>query len=390
MEMTGSSAGKDSKTGLEVLAWPACGERDGNPYTALMYSALVPPHARVIDFKPLARAIATPDVFHIHWPEGIFAGRLGGHLPFAALKAWRVIRTARRTRRRGGVVALTIHNFEPHARLSPGQRSLWWTYRRKLLAEVNLLIGLSETGVERYRELNPGAGGIDACIIPHPHFRDSYPVPPSRASARERLGIAPEKRVVGSLGALRPSKKIPGAIAAFRAAADEDDLFLIMGDGDEKVAAELHAAAGGDDRVRIVIGTLSEAALATAFAAIDVCLINQENTLNSGTALLALSMERQVIAPAVGALPELQEQVGPNWMALFPPPLDPARLRALLDGLPPVAGPVASLDQLDPGVMSREMLDAFASRLGRAERSRSALNRVALTSSGAAASNAGA
>jgi hypothetical protein len=123
--------------------------------------------------------------------------------------------------------------------------------------------------------------------------------------------------------------------------------------------------------VRLVRGRLSDEDMAKAFAAIDICLINQASTLNSGTALLALSMDTPVIAPEVGTLPELAQAVGPAWMALMEPPLGGAGLRRALDRL---AGPrparCAPLDRLSPEVLSLQLLEAFREAISSRQRSR--------------------
>ena len=67
----------DSET-LTVLAWPSGEVSELNPYVRLMYTAFEMPAAQVLAFTPFMRKVPAADIFHIHWPEGIFEGRGGG------------------------------------------------------------------------------------------------------------------------------------------------------------------------------------------------------------------------------------------------------------------------------------------------------------------------
>jgi hypothetical protein len=112
---------------------------------------------------------------------------------------------------------------------------------------------------------------------------------------------------------------------------------------------------------------LSPAGLSEAFAAVDAVLINQQTTLNSGTLLLALSMNRPVIAPACGSVGELAEQLGGAWIQTFTGELNAQGLRALLDNLKSRSRPaIAPLETLDPARVSEAtaaaLADAFARR----------------------------
>jgi hypothetical protein len=110
---------------------------------------------------------------------------------------------------------------------------------------------------------------------------------------------------------------------------------------------------------------LNDEELSEAFASIDLCLINQTGTMNSGTALLSLSLNRPVIAPVAGSLSELKSMAGDEWVKLFKPPLTPEKFRLMLDlartdKRAPTCG---AMNQLDPMHLSRVMLNAFQNAL---------------------------
>ena len=59
-------------------------------------------------------------------------------------------------------------------------------------------------------------------VIPHGHYRAAYPNDVTRAEARERLGIAPDARVVAFVGQVRAYKNVPELVVAARALPDAD------------------------------------------------------------------------------------------------------------------------------------------------------------------------
>lgn len=344
---------------LRVLGWPAGDTSGVNPYVDLMYSAFRPPEVELRPFHPTMRRVPKADVFHIQWPEAIFWEGRGHRSPVAALNAWNVLRTARTVRARGGRVVLTLHNLEPHKALSSTQSVIWQRYRRALFTEVDHLVSLSHDAWVEFQKAHPTVAHLPAQVIPHPHYRSCYPPATPREQARAAFGLQADDVVVGMVGTMRPSKHTPQAVQAFLGAAGRERL-LLAGGCDDAHWREIESAIGGDPRVVTARGFLSDEDLVAATTSCDVIVLNQTGTLNSGTALLALSMDRPLIAPATGSLRELHTLVGPGWVELFDAPLDGTKLREALDRL--LAHPralQAPLDSLDPQELSRQLLDLF-------------------------------
>ena len=53
------------------------------------------------------------------------------------------------------------------------------------------------------------------------------------------------------------------------------------------------------------------------FLAADLAVVPQREFLNSGSALLALSFDRPVLAARQGSMIDVQEHVGTEWVRLF-------------------------------------------------------------------------
>jgi beta-1,4-mannosyltransferase len=63
---------------------------------------------------------------------------------------------------------------------------------------------------------------------------------------------------------------------------------------------------------------------------LPLVVLPYERVLNSGAVFHALSRGRPVLAPALGSLPEVAADVGPQWLRLYQPPL---RSRHLTEAL---------------------------------------------------------
>ena len=64
--------------------------------------------------------------------------------------------------------------------------------------------------------------------------------------------------------------------------------------------------------------------------AADLVAIPYDDIMHSGSALLALSFDRPVLVPEAGAMEELQEDVGPDWVYTYNGPLTASTLESTL------------------------------------------------------------
>ena len=357
---------------ISVLAWPVGHRGDENPYVRLMYMSFKLPYVTLIAFKPLMRCIPKADVFHIHWPEGVFEGRIRAILLGVRLKSWRVLKAAEKTRRNGGIVVLTIHNIVPHRKINDRQSRFFEKFHERLLNRTDLMIGLSESSLVQFVKKHPAASSIRGQVIHHPHYRTAYPPAPDRNTARTLMRL-PGGFILGVIGAMRSSKRIPSVILAFRAIAREDEILLIAGScDDEALWHEIMESCGSSSQILVRRRALSEAEIVAAIGATDACLINQSSMLNSGSALLVLSMNRPLIAPDVGSLAELQGYFGNRWVNLFRAPLSEAAFRESLNQIRERSSydDIVPMDELDPVNLSNLLLKTFTSHLKLAVHSR--------------------
>jgi glycosyltransferase involved in cell wall biosynthesis len=326
-----------------------------NPYLGLLRDGLAAAGAdvRLVDRFDPAMLIGpdAPDVIHLHWldhydlppPLAWPAVAAAQDLPRRLLRrGWetlmesRLIYQARRWlrlrrllgqlaafRSRGGRVAYTVHNLEPHE--GGGLADRWGLAGLVRLADV-LHVHDEQTAVAlagRYGR-RPGVA-----VIPHGHYIGCYPNTISRAAARRQLGLPDDAFVYLSLGLLRPYKGLEELIPAFRSLEDTSLRLALAGrPKPEGYGAVLAALAAGDPRIRLDARFVPAEATQVYFNAADLCVLPYRQITTSGAALLALSFGSAVLAPAIGAFPALLAE-GRGY--LYDPAAPAALARALSD-----------------------------------------------------------
>jgi glycosyltransferase involved in cell wall biosynthesis len=319
------------------LAWPGPGARRKNPYTWLLYSHLADLGVRVRDFTPVLAFRGGYDILHIHWPEKplMVSGRLS---KLAGAIAGRAVLEAARLH--GASVVWTTHNVRPHeGRDTLLERWYWSGVLRRVDAVIHPS-GASQAAVEaRY----PAMASVPHAVVRMGHYRGSYPDSVSREEARAAFGIAEDAAVITFIGLVRPYKNVPHLIGLVRALPPERKVVLLVGGEplNRELASAIERAGGGDPRVRLTLRHVPEEHVQRFLRAADLVVLPFTDITNSGSALLALSFDRPVLVPCRGAMGELEELVGTDWVRTYDGELTPSLLeealawaRARADGSP--------------------------------------------------------
>jgi beta-1,4-mannosyltransferase len=313
---------------LIVEAEPAFRTAHANPYNARLYTTMARDGSLVRDLSYLRLATRRIDIVHLHWPD----------LTFLTGRTWRVLarlllfRAALRVARlrNGTKVVWTVHNVASHERrATPRLRAM---LRRLLVEEVDGLLSLTAGGLDTARAAYPELAGMPSAVTPHGHYRDDYDFSASREEARARLGVRPDASLLVSLGMIREYKNIPELLRTVVATDDPDLMLAVAGKPSSSALAEdIRSAAGDDPRVVLDLAFQSDAAMAAWLRASDVVVLPYRAIQNSGSAVLALSADRPVVVPALGAMRELQAVTGPDWVRCFDDDFDGRELRSSLD-----------------------------------------------------------
>src|SRR5690606_11839946 len=340
---------------MRVIAWPAFKREELNPYTALLYRNMRDIGIDVVELEPSRVMDRTASILHIHWPDVYFSlpGYWSAWTYSTAVLA--LLRIARVNRIR---VVWTVHHLHSHdGRYARMERRFW----PRFLRCVDGLIHLSETGRRLFLELWPSMRPIPSAIIPHGHYRGVYPNVLTRGEARARLGLKPDHRVLTYVGQLRPYKNVPSLISAFRELRDPDARLISAGMPLTAGLARAFAdVAAGDSRVLSVLGHIRTENMQLYINAADCVVLPDRTILNSGAALLALSFNRPVVVPESGALGELRESIGEDWVRTYGGDLDGRLLGECLQwAISSRRAPVPVLDRHDWGAIAQATGDFF-------------------------------
>jgi beta-1,4-mannosyltransferase len=339
---------------MRILTNAEPSRADDNPYLSLLNDELREAGA-FVDGVSGRRLLSGPEVLHVHWPEQLVRHDDARTMAYDAAKLLLLIAAARL---RGTVVVWTAHNLRPHERRHP---RLTDAFMALFTAQVDLVIGLTAGSRAAVVARYPLLRRRPFVVVPHGHYRDAYPQGErDKAASRRQLGLAPAARTLLTLGYVRPYKNIAALVRAFVRDRDADARLLIVGPlASGALGREIHAARRGDERVLLRLSAATQGEVVGWHAAADVVVLPYEgaSSLNSGAALLALSLDRPLVMPDGPAARELRDRAGGEWVL----PVRGAAsefLAAALD-MPLPTEPRPPLDDLEWARLGRATLAAY-------------------------------
>ena len=282
------------------------------------------------------------DVVIFHWPNRFFAPASDAAAEAAEqlLAAWRSARAA------GTRFLWVAHNVHPHDS-APQRHAL----TRDFIACLDGIIHLSHDSRDAIDAAHRPAVAWEL-VTRHGHYRDLF-VTPVRPWPSRDSGIR-----LGYVGRVRPYKNLESLLACSAEIAVPDLRMMIAGfRHDEAYAAKVEALAAGraDFRLDLRSSFLSEPELEAAIDDCHALVLPYRCILNSGSALLALSRDRPVLAPRLGGLQEIQNRVGDHWLRLYDGDLTPATLGSFVALLRSHDGGRCDLSAYDWGPIGAEL-----------------------------------
>jgi beta-1,4-mannosyltransferase len=305
-------------------------------------------------------AAGRPDVVHLHWIHDFLGGSRGRPTRRNVLWFdWQL----RLLRLRGVRIVWTVHNLRGHEAgddphrdglgvdAAPDGRDA--QAHRRLIEQAHAVIlhcvHARDALIELYQP--SAAARARMHVVPHGSYVRQYAVDLDPAEARRELGLPADGRVIAFVGAIRGYKRVDQLLDAFlrQPAAGPADRLLICGKPlPKRLGRELEERAGGDPRVILRLDRIPERDLSTVLRAADVVALPFREILTSGSAILALSHGRPVVAPAMGCLPET---LPPDATVLFDP--------SAPDGLREALGEALARDLASMGSRARAYADGL-------------------------------
>lgn len=341
---------------MRVLAWPAFKTRYKNPYPWLLYTAIEALGVTVEELSPRRLLMGRYDIIHIHWPVETIVRHSQGLI--AWLRVVVFISLLRLARWRGARVIWTIHDEQPHVLLHPGLAQ--WC-QALLVEQVDATITLCQLSQQRLPTQLPQLADKPSVVIPHGHYRQVYTNQISTPVAKARLGIPLSHPTLLFLGYISPYKNVPQLITTFRQIEQPEVALVVAGHPDDQaLRTAIEQATGNDGRVRLHLRFIADDELQVFFQAADLVVLPFQAILNSGSVLLALSFNRPVLVPHLGAMPEWQQQLGTTWVDTYQGSLTAERLEAALMAQARAGRPAqAPLDWLDWSVIGDKTLQLY-------------------------------
>lgn len=279
-----------------------------NPYIIQLAQSL-PSCVQVRYFSMRAALFSKYDLLHVHWPEQVYRRKTAGSaLLSRVLVAMLLLRIACARI----PVIRTIHNISPHDGLGRSERLL-----------ERLLDGLTSWWI-RINLSTPSPEATTDTIL-HGHYRDWV------------AGLPKRKPVPGRLlffGLIRRYKGLEDLLQSFRALDDPSLTLHLAGQPvDPPLAARIALAVQSCPHIHAMLRHLDDVELTTEITEAEIVVLPYTNMHNSGALLLALSLDRPVIAPWTESNVAIRDEVGAEWIHLFKGPLDQKKLRALIDAI---------------------------------------------------------
>ncbi len=319
---------------MSIVMAPAKTRKNDNPYLSILTKTLAEQGVTVKGL-PIVPAWPKASALHVHWLEFPQWGRLASRVPFwATWRMNRVIALARRNKTLGRPVLWTVHNLRPHDFKNEAHKAIYDTMCREFLPLVTDVICMSETVRDAARCAFPELRNARFHIIRHPHYKDHFARLTPRTPPELEATNLTRGPTLGTFGMLRAYKAIPDTIRAMKGLS-RPFTFVIAGSGAMAEISAIQDAIGDDARFVFIPRRVSDEEILGMTQACDLIVFGFKSILNSGSVLAALSMNRPVLAPNLGAMHDLQIDLGTDWVNLYEGELTTEVIENVLRDLPP-------------------------------------------------------
>lgn len=295
------------------------------------------------------------DIFHIHWPERffgspIFLKALGKILIFFSIL---LIAKIKKTK-----IFWTIHNLKSHENYHPKMEKF---FLRFFILMIDGYISLSKEADSIAKKIFPEIERKKGFIIPIGQYRNFYPDFLNKESAKLKLSIPSNKKVILYFGLIRDYKNVLSLIKSFKMLKREDLLLFIVGKPfNNKIKEEIEMASSGDQRIKLVLRFVSDEEVELYMKIADIMVLPQKEIFNSSSVVLALSYSIPVLIPEKWTGGEMKRRWGEDWVMTFDE-LKPDVLEDALEWIKIERNQWNPLEEMDWSYIAKRTLEAYQS-----------------------------
>lgn len=283
----------DSRDTLPTIVFLSVSAPDGTTKFVDQIVTFAPDDIEFLYFSWRTALFGRWDVFHVHWPEYLVRGRtvihrLRNRALFTALLM--------RLRLQRKPVLRTVHNLRPH---EPGDRG-----EARLLADLDDATSM----LVRLTDSTPVDADRPHTTILHGDYR--YPFRNYGHAA-----VIPGRLLY--FGRIEPYKGVDLLLEVFAALADDALSLRIVGRPTDSLRSVITAEADRAEAVTARLEFVSDQALVEEITASELIVLPYKEMHNSGVLLVALSLNRPVLAPYSSTNELIQVEVGNEWLILY-------------------------------------------------------------------------
>jgi len=291
---------------------PAFSNKNENPYNWLLYTNILNFGVYVDEYSPLNILKKRYEIFHIHWPEKFLCNPNFLKAFFRTVQFLIILFISKI---KGTKIVWTVHNLKSHENYYPFFEEIFW---KIFIPFVEAYISLTEKGdlmvKERFRKIK-GKKGV---VIPIGHYKNFYPDKINKESAREKLGIPSNFKVILYFGLIRDYKNVLSLINSFRLIEEREILLLIVGKTfNDKIKRDVEIASSEDSRIRTFLRFVPDDEVEIYMKSSDLMVLPQKEVFNSSSIILALSYNIPVLIPENFTGEELKRKLGEKWVKTF-------------------------------------------------------------------------
>jgi beta-1,4-mannosyltransferase len=272
---------------MRVWMWPKYNAT--NMYNGLLSNSLEESGVEVLEFRTrYFPFIGRGEILHMHWIHSMYQS---DSKIFFITRSMIMLFLMRMMKLRGVKLVWTIHNIYPH---TMKYIHLERIIRNKVIKLCNKIFVASPSIKEEVlKEFQMDASKI--CIIPHGDYKGIYQ--PNHHHVRMRMGIPSDQYVYLFLGSIKPYKGIQQLIKAFNELKDPMCCLLVVGKPTTEMKEMLEQAQLKNNQIKLDLRFIPDEEIYDILDSANILVLPYEEITTSGSAILALSYYKPIIAP---------------------------------------------------------------------------------------------
>jgi len=270
-----------------------------NKYNELLSKALEEKGVNIKDFRQrYIFKMKKNDILHVHWTHSIYQSNIKS---LFILKSLIVLFFIKVLRLKGIKFVWTVHNLYPH---SYKFKKLEKWIRKTIMNECSFIIVAANSLKQNVlKEYSIPEEKIK--VIPHGHYKNAYKI--KGENIREKYNIEKQDYLYLFLGAIKPYKGVDSLLLNFQKLSqtnkEEKNYLLVAGNASEEIQQEL-IKQSGNSNIIFDFRFIPDDEIADIILACDAVVLPYKEITTSGSAILALSFNKPIVAPKTPFLVE--------------------------------------------------------------------------------------